>query len=147
MELSIDGDTVALLTDAPWQAELNIANVTGGLHQLKATAFFPDSVTDDDRLQIVVAGDPLSMPLAEHFTEGFGICSALLPRGRVCLEPQRQGLRNLFGDEWPEEQLWITAVCLHSGERVAFGRLGSGGLAGRRNCRLALLRVQCTTGH
>lgn len=77
VELSIDGDTVALLTDAPWQAELNIANVEGGLHQLKATAFFPDSVTDDDRLQIVVAGDPLSMPLAEHFTEGFGICSAL----------------------------------------------------------------------
>ncbi|MCB9597683.1 MAG: hypothetical protein H6719_33510 [Sandaracinaceae bacterium] len=51
--------------------------------------------------------------------------SALLPRGRVCLEPQRQGLRNLFGDEWPEEQLWITAVCLHSGERVAFGREGA----------------------
>ena len=51
--------------------------------------------------------------------------SAALPTGRVCLKPQVHGLRALFGDEWPAEQLWITAVCLHSGERVAFGRAGA----------------------
>lgn len=48
--------------------------------------------------------------------------SAFLPTGQVCMKPQVKGLRNLFGDDWPEASLWITAVCLHSGERVAFGR-------------------------
>ncbi len=53
------------------------------------------------------------------------IVSALLPAGRTDLSPQAEGLRNLFGDRWPEERLWITAVCLHSGELHAFGRPGA----------------------
>ncbi len=50
------------------------------------------------------------------------LVSALLPRGRVCLKPQAEGLRRVFGTAWPEKRLWITAVCLHSGELCAFGR-------------------------
>lgn len=53
------------------------------------------------------------------------IVSALLPPGRVRLEPQADGLRNVFGGEWPERDLWITAVHLDSGERVAFGAPGA----------------------
>jgi NTE family protein len=51
--------------------------------------------------------------------------SALLPDGHVCLKRQIAGLNRVFGDEWPERHLWITAVCLHSGERLAFGREGA----------------------
>lgn len=50
------------------------------------------------------------------------LVSALLPQGRVCLLPQAEGLRRVFGDLWPSKRLWITAVCLHSGELCAFGR-------------------------
>ncbi|HEY8428138.1 MAG TPA: patatin-like phospholipase family protein, partial [Sandaracinaceae bacterium] len=50
------------------------------------------------------------------------LVSALLPRGRVCLMSQAEALRRLFGDEWPSARLWITAVCLDSGEVFAFGR-------------------------
>jgi NTE family protein len=48
--------------------------------------------------------------------------SALLPSGPVSLLPQAEGLRKLFGHAWPEKRLWITAMCLHSGELLAFGR-------------------------
>src|SRR5690606_20056280 len=77
VQLSIDGQTTALLTAAPWQVDLELGNLSGGLHELQATAFFPDSVNAQDQLQFVVAGDALTMPVAEHFTTGFGICSAL----------------------------------------------------------------------
>ncbi len=50
------------------------------------------------------------------------VVSALLPEGRVCLMPQAEGLRRVFGDAWPDKRLWIAAVCLHSGELCAFGR-------------------------
>ncbi len=50
------------------------------------------------------------------------LLSALLPPGEVELEPQIQGLRRVFGDAWPERALWITALCLHTGERRVFGR-------------------------
>ncbi len=53
------------------------------------------------------------------------VVSALLPNGSVDLSPQAEGLRRLFGERWPEQRLWITAVCLHSGELHAFGRPGS----------------------
>ncbi len=49
------------------------------------------------------------------------LASALLPEGQVDLSPQIHGLNRLFGDAWPERHLWITAVCLHSGQRLAFG--------------------------
>lgn len=51
------------------------------------------------------------------------IFSALLPHGTVSLLPQAEGLQRLFGHAWPtERKLWITALCLHSGELLAFGR-------------------------
>ncbi len=53
------------------------------------------------------------------------ILSALLPEGRVRLDAQSEGLRSLFGDAWPERDLWITSVHLDSGERVAFGAPGA----------------------
>ena len=49
------------------------------------------------------------------------LVSALMPDGPVSLEPQAAGFRALFGDRWPDEELWIPAVCRDTGERVAFG--------------------------
>ncbi len=49
------------------------------------------------------------------------VVSALLPTGEVCLKPQIAGLHNLFGHDWPERGLWVTALCLHTGARLAFG--------------------------
>lgn len=53
------------------------------------------------------------------------IASALLPQGRVRLDPQADGLRRIFGEAWPERETWITAVHLDSGRRVAFGAPGA----------------------
>jgi NTE family protein len=53
------------------------------------------------------------------------LVSALLPEGSVELEPQAHGFRNIFGDSWPERPLWITAVHLDDGSRVAFGKDGA----------------------
>lgn len=49
------------------------------------------------------------------------LLSALLPTGRVCLRPQSEGLRRIFGERWPDRQLWIPSVHLDSGKRVVFG--------------------------
>ena len=51
--------------------------------------------------------------------------SALSPTGRVPLDAQAEGLRRIFGHEWPAHELWITAVALDTGERVAFGSEGA----------------------
>ncbi len=53
------------------------------------------------------------------------LLSALLPEGVVRLDEQAHGLRRLFGTRWPERRLWITAVHLDSGDRVAFGAAGA----------------------
>jgi NTE family protein len=53
------------------------------------------------------------------------LLSALLPQGRVRLDAQSEGLRNLFGRDWPERDLWLTSVNLDSGERVVFGSPGA----------------------
>lgn len=52
------------------------------------------------------------------------IVSALLPEGRASAMPQAHALRNVFSDEWPDDDLWITAVELDTGRAVAFGRPG-----------------------
>jgi NTE family protein len=52
------------------------------------------------------------------------LAAALLPEGRVSLDAQVLGLQDLFGFEWPRDPLWITAVELATGRRVAFGRVG-----------------------
>lgn len=53
------------------------------------------------------------------------VVSALLPEGRVRLDAQAAGLRRVFGEAWPDRHLWITAVHLDTGERVAFGAPGA----------------------
>lgn len=53
------------------------------------------------------------------------VISALLPEGHVNLDVTAAGLRRLFGQKWPERPLWITAVHLDSGDRVAFGAPGA----------------------
>lgn len=53
------------------------------------------------------------------------LVSALLPEGRVRLDAQAEGLRRVFGESWPDRDLWITAVHLDTGERVAFGSPGA----------------------
>lgn len=51
--------------------------------------------------------------------------AALLPPGRVCLRAQAEGLQRLFGDRWPKDPLWITAVDIAHGHLVPFGRKGA----------------------
>jgi NTE family protein len=53
------------------------------------------------------------------------LLSALLPEGRVRLDAQSAGLRRVFGDVWPERDLWIPSVHLDSGDRVVFGSPGA----------------------
>ena len=53
------------------------------------------------------------------------LVSALLPEGHVPMHTQASGLKRLFGDRWPVRHLWITAVHLESGSRVAFGAPGA----------------------
>lgn len=48
--------------------------------------------------------------------------SALLPEGRVPTRAIGERARELFGDRWPKQPLWITAVRLDDGTRVVFGR-------------------------
>jgi len=49
---------------------------------------------------------------------------AMIPEGRVSLEPQAEGFRRMFPEGWPARELWICTVRLHDGRRVVFGRAG-----------------------
>ncbi len=48
-----------------------------------------------------------------------------LPAGAVPTELVAAALRPLFGSEWPDRALWLTAVRLRDGRRVVFGRDGA----------------------
>jgi NTE family protein len=48
-----------------------------------------------------------------------------LPAGGVPTELISTGLRKLFGSDWPDRDLWLTAVRLSDGRRVVFGREGA----------------------
>ncbi len=48
-----------------------------------------------------------------------------LPAGAVPTELVAAAFRPLFGSEWPERNLWLTAVRLRDGNRVVFGRPGA----------------------
>jgi NTE family protein len=48
-----------------------------------------------------------------------------LPAGAVPTELVAAAFRPLFGSDWPERDLWLTAVCLRDGRRVVFGRDGA----------------------
>jgi NTE family protein len=52
------------------------------------------------------------------------LVAAILPAGRVRLDPLSEGFFNLYGDRWPDA-LWISSVALDTGEPVVFGRHGS----------------------
>ena len=45
-----------------------------------------------------------------------------MPEGRIPTSMIAEGLGPLFGSAWPAEPLWINAVRLGDGRRVAFGR-------------------------
>ena len=47
--------------------------------------------------------------------------SALLPAGTRPMDPGAQRLRSLF-EAWPQAAMWLIAVDLQNGQRVAFGR-------------------------
>jgi NTE family protein len=53
------------------------------------------------------------------------VLAATLPAGRRTTERFVAGLDPLFGRGWPEAGLWITAVRLDTGRRVAFGAPGA----------------------
>jgi NTE family protein len=53
------------------------------------------------------------------------ILAAALPAGRRSTERFVAGLDPLFGRRWPEAGLWITAIRLDTGRRVAFGAPGA----------------------
>jgi len=48
-----------------------------------------------------------------------------LPAGGVPTELITTGMRKLFGSDWPDPALWLTAVRLSDGRRVVFGRDGA----------------------
>ena len=51
--------------------------------------------------------------------------AAALPPGRVSLQPQADGFRRMFSDDWPDECLWIPSLCIDTGELVVLGRTGA----------------------
>ncbi len=53
------------------------------------------------------------------------VVAALLPAGRVSTDMITGGVEPLFGDSWPPRPLWVCAVRLDDGRRVAFGREGA----------------------
>ena len=76
LQLQLDGQPLAMLSGPDWSYTLSLTAVSPGLHELSVLATFAES-TSSDELDIVVAGSPLQFPLAEHFSEGFGICAPL----------------------------------------------------------------------
>jgi NTE family protein len=48
-----------------------------------------------------------------------------LPAGAVPTELVAAAFRPLFGSDWPDRNLWLTAVRLRDGKRVVFGRSGA----------------------
>jgi NTE family protein len=53
------------------------------------------------------------------------LTAAVLPRGRVSLEPFAVRLRWLFEDGWPVDPLWPCTVRLDDGRRLVLGRPGA----------------------
>ena len=53
------------------------------------------------------------------------VAAGLLPEGRVDVSEIAGVVRPLFGDAWPARALWLCAVRLSDGHRIAFGREGA----------------------
>ncbi|HEX6675519.1 MAG TPA: patatin-like phospholipase family protein [Actinomycetes bacterium] len=53
------------------------------------------------------------------------LTAAVLPRGRVSLEPFAVRLRWLFEHGWPDDPLWLCTVRLDDGRRVVLGQPGA----------------------
>lgn len=80
------------------------------------------------RLRAVGVASPalLLRSLARPWAARAGtLAAALIPPGRVSLEPLAARTNWLFGHEWPEETLWVPAVRLSDGQRTVFGRAGA----------------------
>ena len=80
------------------------------------------------RLRAVGVASPalLLRSLARPWTARAGtFAAALIPPGRVSLEPLAARTNWLFGHEWPEETLWVPAVRLGDGQRTVFGQEGA----------------------
>lgn len=53
------------------------------------------------------------------------LLAAMLPEGRIALQPLTEPLHALFGQHWPDDPYWAIAVDLDRGARVAFGSPGA----------------------
>lgn len=77
------------------------------------------------RLRTIGVSSPalLVRSIARPWTARPGtFAAALIPTGRVSLEPFAARTNWLFGHSWTDEPLWIPAVRLHDGQRVVFGK-------------------------
>jgi NTE family protein len=54
-----------------------------------------------------------------------GLLCAVAPTGTIDMKPFGEVFRNLTGDGWCDDALWIVAARLPLGERIVFGREGS----------------------
>lgn len=70
------------------------------------------------RMLLRAASHPFSARLG-------ALASGLMPTGVVPLDHFAARIRWLFGSDWPSEPLWLPAVRLTDGRRVAFGRDGA----------------------
>lgn len=80
------------------------------------------------RLRAVGVASPalLLRSLARPWTARAGtLAAALIPPGRVSLEPLAARTNWLFGRGWCEETLWVPAVRLSDGRRTVFGQEGA----------------------
>jgi NTE family protein len=50
-----------------------------------------------------------------------GLVAALMPAGGISTDAISRGIDAVFAGRWPEESLWLCAVALRDGKRVAFG--------------------------
>jgi len=53
------------------------------------------------------------------------VLGVTFPAGRVPTESWAGSLRAITGHDWPEDLLWICAVCMDDARRVVFGREGA----------------------
>lgn len=76
------------------------------------------------RLRFAPAAPKLAIRevLRGPFVRPSRIVAGLLPSGSVRTDMVGDRAAELLGDEWPDEELWITAIRLSDGELVVFGK-------------------------
>lgn len=53
------------------------------------------------------------------------VLAAAVPQGRTSLVPMADGLREVFGDTWPDQPTWFVALRIDTGQRAVFGKPGA----------------------